>query len=45
MVHPLDEPVDHKPVNPFDVPSEYPLSEESQMVDCLLYLTKDGENG
>jgi hypothetical protein len=28
MVHPLDEPVDHKPVNPFDVPPEYPLSEK-----------------
>ena len=31
MVHPLDEPVDPKPVDPFDVPTKDPLSEESQM--------------
>jgi hypothetical protein len=31
MVHPLDEPVDPKPVDPFDVPTKDALSEESQM--------------
>jgi hypothetical protein len=35
MVHPLDEPVDPKSVDPFDVPPKDPFSEESQMEDCL----------